>query len=62
MDVTYVTHARAARSGMALKGAELLFYPTAIGSEPGATDLDEIANYRAQWGLFRGRRPDLLCL
>ncbi len=117
---------------MALNGAEVLFYPTAIGSEPGepeldssghwqrvmqghaaanvvpvvasnrigdevatgdaslsmtfygnsfisdytgdlvasadsetagvlvaSFDLDEIAAYRAQWGLFRDRRPDL---
>ena len=117
---------------MVLKGAELLLYPTAIGSEPGepdldsrdhwrrvmqghaaanvvpviasnrigeetatgddqlsmrfygnsfvcdhtgevlqqaddrsesvliaSFDLDEIASYRSQWGLFRDRRPDL---
>jgi N-carbamoylputrescine amidase len=121
-----------AARAMALNGAELLFYPTAIGSEPGVPeldsrehwcrvmqghaaanvlpviasnrigeevattdkdlsmtfygssficdstgemvnqaddhseavlvaefDLDAIAEYRAQWGLFRDRRPDL---
>ncbi|MEJ5189353.1 MAG: nitrilase-related carbon-nitrogen hydrolase, partial [Breznakiellaceae bacterium] len=31
---------------MVLKGAEMLFYPTAIGSEPQSPDLDSLAHWR----------------
>jgi N-carbamoylputrescine amidase len=35
-----------AARAMVLQGAELLFYPTAIGSEPGATELDSRDHWR----------------
>jgi N-carbamoylputrescine amidase len=53
---------------MALMGAEILCYPTAIGTEPppaqpavvtATVDLDAIAIARNSWGLFRDRRPEL---